>query len=413
MRQMIIWVAIVAMTTTAVYAGPASAPANGSEPGSLGLPPAAPATKPATAPSAADLAKLIQIDRENRRIVIEAAVALQNGPLEFVLCLDGTKDYESLLATKVPPSVLHYALLKMGLVPGKPARWSTPPGKPPVFLPPAGAAVDVQVKWTDDKGDHTAAITDWLLKAGKKEKADATRWVFVGSDVTDDGRYWADAEGHLISLSNFASSLLDVPFKSTDKNALLEFAANGDVVPAKGTAVKVILTIPKGQENAPVARVTVLVDAFGRISLDGAALPPENITDTAKALLAKHAQLAVDVRMDARSLTYDRERIKAALEEAGVTDVSFRMLSIDESALLPRTADQAARSLTWWKDQFAQAKNMIVDPADDAAAVLKRIEIQQKQLSNMSELWNDYAAQLRKLLADHKAALEKEAKANQ
>ncbi len=365
-------------------------------------------TRPTAGESAKPLRlKDLTIDRAKRQVVVEAAVSLRQGALEFALCTEGTKDYESLLSTKAAPSSLHAALLALGLAPGKPAHWTTPADKKPVFVPPKGAMLDVSVRWKDAEGKpHECPVTDWMLAAGTQKKADPTRWVFVGSDVLDDGRYWADLEGHHISVANFASSVVDVPFESSDKAALLQFTANADAMPAKGTKVEVVFTAVQGAENDPDARISLAIDALGRITMDGAAVAVEEVPAAAKKFLARHSAAVADVRMDPRALVYDRERLQAALAEAGLGDVTFRMTAVADE-ILPRSPAEAARALEYWKGQFAQAKDLIVDPAEDAKATLKHIEQRRKQVESISELWADYAARLQALLKEYQAAKAK------
>ena len=333
-------------------------------------------------------------------MIVPAEVSRQKGPLEFLLCTEQTRDYESLLKTKVQPHSLHAALLTLGLLPGKPAQWSNPAGEKPVFMPPRGAELELTLRWKDDKGvAHEAPATDWLITAQNKP-APATRWVFVGSENLDDGRYWADVEGRTISLANFAASVIDVPFKSSDKNALLEYAANDKAVPAEGTAVDLVITAVKGAESAPVARITFTVDAFGRLDLDGLPVAPDKVVETVKKYVAVHPQCAAEVRLDARALVYDRERLRLMLEEAGVTDVNFRPQLSGE--LLPRTRQEAAQALAWWKDQFANAKDLLSDPAEDAEATLKQIQRRQREIQADLERLDQYARQLQGLVEEYK-----------
>ncbi len=360
--------------------------------------PAAP--KPATRPAAADGKPVLH--RAKRQVILPAVVQLQKGTLEFLLCVKGAKDHETLLVTKVPPSALHASLLALGVMPGRPGRWTTPPGGQPVFEPAKGARLDVTLRWKDPKGRaREMPARQWLLAAGKETRPSDVRWVFVGSDFLDDGRYWADVEGLHISVANFAASVVDVPFKSSAENAFLEFACNDKAVPAKGTPVQVVITVPKGEEKAPVARVSFTVDRFGRIELDGRAVAPEDVGQAVKKFLSQHAKGVADVRVDPRALVYDRDRLKALLDDAGLTDVTWRTRALT-AEVLPRTSEQATKAIAWWKRQFARAQDLIVDPAEDAEALLKHIQRRRKQVEALSELWGDYAVQLRTLLAKHR-----------
>ena len=368
-------------------------------------PGAAPSPATATAASA-PTSRPLRVDRAKRQVVLQAAISLQEGALEFLVCTQGTRDYEALLTTKAPPSSIHAALLMLGLSPGKSGQWIQPAGEKSVFVPPRGAPLEIAVRWTDAKGvAREVPVTDWLLGNGKP--AAPAKWVFVGSDILDDGRYWADIEGHSVSLANFASSVIDVPFQSSDKNAFLEFAVNAKTVPPKGTAVEVIITAVKGAETAPVARVSFSVDALGRIEMDGQPIAPDKIVTAVKQFMIKHAQGAADVRLSERALVYDRERLRALLEEGGMTDVAFRLQQSGEEAL-PRTSVQAAQALSWWKEQFATAKDLLNDPAQDAEAALKVIQRRRQELEKAGQLWEEYARRLAGLLDEYKKKQKEE-----
>jgi len=362
------------------------------------------APEPSTRPSERTLRlKHLRIDRARRRVVVQAAVSLRRGALEFLLCKEGTKDYESLLTTQAAPSSLHAALLALGLAPGLPAQWAAPAGGKPVFVPPKGAMLQIELRWKGADGRRRQVpATDWMVVASTGKRPPPTRWVFVGSDLLDDGRYWADVEGHHVSVANFGSSVIDVPFESSDQTALLEFASNAEAVPAKGTPVEVVITPVAGAETAPHARMSFDVDRLGRIRLDGAPIGMERVGEAAREFLSRHSKATAEVRLDPRALVYDRERLDRALSGAGLTNVVFRMRPATEE-ILPRTSPQAVEALAWWRDQFARAKELLVDPAEDAEAVLKHIQVRRKQIEELSELWADYFARLRRLVEDHRS----------
>ncbi len=368
-----------------------------------------------TAPREGPL-KHLKIDRQGRRVIVDAKVMLQKGEgegegmcmLEFLMCRSGAKDHETLLTTDAVPSSLHAALLALGLAPGRPAQWVTPEGKKPVFISPAGAALIITVQWTDKSGKvREVPATDWMMDVATTKKMHETRWIFVGSDFLDDGRYWADVEGLHISVTNFASSVIDVPFKSTSEDALREFAVNTAVVPPKGTPVKLIIKVAEGAETAPAARMAFDVDAFGRIKLDGSPVVPEDVSRSVRQFLSRHADASADVRIDSRALVFDRERLREILEQAGLTRIIFTTRDL-RAEILPRTPEQADRAIAWWKEQFSQADDLVVDPAEDAAATLQHIKRRIKKVEALSELWADYSAQLQSALKEHRDRQKKE-----
>ena len=357
----------------------------------------APATRPTTRPAR------LSLDRAKRQVVIPAVVELQKGPLEFFLCSKGAKDHETVLTTTARPATLHAALLALGLTAGRPGRWVTPPaGGDAVFVSPAGAMVDIELRWTGADGKaRRVAATDWLSQANKKIKAGDLKWVFVGSDFLDDDRYWADVEGMFISLANFPAAVIDVPFKSSSEAAFLEFSCAPKGIPKRGTKVDVIITAPKDQQKAADARINFTVDAFGRITLDGTPITPDAIAPAVKRVLARHTRGAADVRLDPRAMIYDRDRLEVLLGDAGLTDVSFRTKRLNND-LLPRDPAEATKALKWWAEQLAGAEDMLLDPGDDVEALLKHIAVRRKQVAANTALWDDYGARLKAMLAEHR-----------
>ena len=364
-------------------------------PVALSAGPGAPASRPAAA--------RLRVDRDQRQIIVPTVVQLQEGQLEFFLCSKGAKDHETVLTTTVRPAALHAALLSFDLAPGRPGRWGVPPaGGDAVFISPAGATVELALRWTDGAGKvHTVPAVDWLTQGGKKIKRGDLKWVFVGSDFLDDDRYWADVEGMFISLANFPAAVIDVPFKSSSKTAFLEFACAAKVIPAQGTQVDLIITVPKEQAKAPDARIGFTVDAFGRIRLDGVPIAPEAIPPAVKKFLASHARGAAEVRLDSRALIHDRDRLELLLNDVGLTNVTFRTKGL-RSALLPRGPAEAAKTLKWWANQLAQSKDMLIDPGDDIEDLLKHVERRRREIDATTALWDDYAARLRVMLKAHR-----------
>ena len=120
-----------------------------------------------------------------------------------------------------------------------------------------------------------------------------------------------------------------------------------------------------------------------------------------KKFLAGHARGSADVRLDPRALVYDRDRLKEILEDAGLSDISFRTKRL-RSEMLPRDGAQAAKAVKWWAEQFAQAEELITDPAEDAEKVLQHIERRCKAAAAAGALWADYAARLGALLREHR-----------
>lgn len=183
---------------------------------------------------------VLEVQGEQRRVVIDANVCLREGGLELFLCRKHTKEHESILAAAVDARDVHTALCLARAREGWPAQWV---GK--LFIPPAGDGVKVTLEYEVKEKKIRVPAQHWVrFIKGKKDLAHD--WVFAGSrihlDPTDPGKVFYGAnDGALITVSNFEDSLLDVPFESTTSGEDLLFEAHTERIPAVGTAVRVIL----------------------------------------------------------------------------------------------------------------------------------------------------------------------------
>ena len=376
----------------AQQAGPASPAASG------------PASVPASAGATLKL-KHLTLDRAKRQIVIDAEVCYNPGPLEVLLCKSGTKDYESILRTQALPSDIHAALLALDLCPGKPARMSRADTQPAKALPPDGAKVSVTLRWKDkDEKPQEAPAGAWLILA-KQKGAVPKDWVFVGSDVLPGGRYWADQDGDIVSLSNFASTVIDVPFESTAENANLEFTANEKAIPPKGTAVEVVLQVAAGGPTAAAARTLVEIDRFGRCWIEGRKYGMEQLGPWAQKYLEKHAEGMVVLRADGEARIGDLERAKDQLRMAGVAEMDEQKLMGPEEPL-PRTDEQAVAAMKQWKDKFARWDRLLMDPFEESQETLQAIQQELKEMDARKAMLGEYAAHLKAALSESKAATQ-------
>ena len=189
-------------------------------------------------PSWKALGPSLWFDPEEKQLILRARVALREGPLEHLLCLKGTKEHEAVLATPASPFGIHAGLLLTGAEPGHPVRFL------PKFVPPSGTPIGIELHWTEEGKPRRADAREWI----KDERADTvltTDWVFAGSEfyvdaITKKKLYAAD-DGDLITVANFASSILDLPFASTANDAGRTFVANTERIPPRGTPVTLFL----------------------------------------------------------------------------------------------------------------------------------------------------------------------------
>jgi hypothetical protein len=197
-------------------------------------------------PSWRPLGKALWFDRERKKLIVQARVVFREGPLEHLLCLKGTKEHEAIMATEAQPRQIHAGLLLTGAEPGHPVRFL------PVFEPPAGTSVAIEIVW---KADGRIARTDarnWV-RDEKTKKTLAQGWVFAGSElfvdpITKKTVYAAD-EGDLITVANFGTAILDLPFASSASDAERVFFANTPRIAPLGTEVFLLLS-PQSKPTA-------------------------------------------------------------------------------------------------------------------------------------------------------------------
>jgi hypothetical protein len=185
------------------------------------------------------LGKSLWFDPKEKRLIIRARVAINDGYLEHLLCLEQTKEHESLLATAATPKLIHAGLLLTGAEAGHPVRFR------PKFEPPAGTAMAIELEWTDKDGKLERSNAREWVKDQKSQKPLAIDWVFAGSDEFVDPetkrRIYAADGGDLFTVSNFTSAILDLPIDSSADDNARSFLANTPRIPPRGTFVTMFL----------------------------------------------------------------------------------------------------------------------------------------------------------------------------
>jgi len=181
----------------------------------------------------------VWIDPVAKRVVVGGRVALDRGLLEFFACPKETKEHESVVAVDSSASLVHAALLAIGLEPGKPVSFD------PEYAPATGPRVRVTMRWTDTEGaDHEADARSWIRDIRTGE-ALGTDWVFAGSvfwkDPADGREYYQADGGDLVCVSNFPTATLDLPIESSQSNEALLFEVFEGRVPPRGTRVEMVL----------------------------------------------------------------------------------------------------------------------------------------------------------------------------
>lgn len=370
--------------------------------------------EPAPDPAAQARPAQLRLDLKAGKVSFDAAVCLRAGALELLVCKWGTKEHESILHTSCQPSHLHAALLALGLMPGKPARWvGGDDGRKPVLLSPAGPELKVTLHWKDQQGKLRQADADsWVARASDKSAAPPKAWIFIGSDVLPEGDYWADQDGVIISMANFASAVIDVPFRSTKEDKYLDFKANTDAIPPRGTVVRVEISLRPGARTCPDARATLEINPFGRMRIDPVGqmkidctnIRLDQLEEWAAAYVKAHPKGQVVIRALPQALATWVAQAREELQMGGVEQ--FQQQLLIDPTVLPRSADQLRRAREKWREKFDRPQDQIVDPAEEAAETLRQIDGEMEHLKGRRELLDAYRRELSEARRRYKASTQ-------
>ncbi len=181
-------------------------------------------------------------DKEHRRVVVDGYIALQQGSLEMLACLVGTKEHESVVATFCKAQTVHAGLLAIGAKVGKPVQWQ------PDYVAPSGSEIQVTALWRDENGEKQSIdVRQWCRVVGSKDTTLETNFVFAGSVLWEDPdsgeRVYQAEGGDLICVSNFSTATLDVPLESSAANVGLMFAAFSERIPKVNTPIRLVLQL--------------------------------------------------------------------------------------------------------------------------------------------------------------------------
>ena len=181
----------------------------------------------------------LDLNDKGRRVILRTTVCRRDVPLEEFMCLKGTKEHEAIVTADIVPKVFHAALIAAGAEPGTPAKYEGDK-----FEPARGHKLEITVEWKEQGKAKRAKAQDWLREIQSK-KSTSYDFVFAGSQevknpVTGE-TYYLGNEGDLISVANFASSIVDIAVRSSDVDADHMFEAFKERIPEVDTEVYVIL----------------------------------------------------------------------------------------------------------------------------------------------------------------------------
>jgi hypothetical protein len=211
-------------------------------------PPAkAPPAAPAGQEKAADVKRvpmgknvLLELQGDQRRVVIQAEVCFREGPLELFLCRKNTKEHEAIVTADIDARQVHMALLAAGAKEGSPVRFE------PKYQAATGSVIKISVEYEKDGKTVRVPAQSWVRDAKTRKELEHP-WVFGGSmlfDNPDDPntKAYAANGGDVICVANFPDAMLDLPVQSPKEwEAGRLFEAFTERIPPLQAKVTVIL----------------------------------------------------------------------------------------------------------------------------------------------------------------------------
>ena len=205
--------------------------------------------------AAAEDAKGIAVDKEKRTVSVDAKIAPRKLPnLDQVYPIEliagwphpkGKKAHEIVVSFDVEPSAVHKALESLNLKPGKPAKGENTKAEGPV--------VNVFIEVPGPDGTPKRLTMDKVLMDPKSKKpAPKMTFRFTGSVMSavdpakpDEKKYGADLTGTLIVLFPVTDETVLQTDWTMKEEKYLKLEVNPEAVPKEGTAVKLVIEVPK------------------------------------------------------------------------------------------------------------------------------------------------------------------------
>ncbi|MCI0342984.1 MAG: YdjY domain-containing protein [Planctomycetales bacterium] len=230
----------------ALLASPGIAP--GQEAAGKAPPPPPPKEEPAIH---LGLAERVKVFVASKRLEMDGEVCVNRGAIEYVACARGGKVHEAILLVKCRPEHLNTGFILLGLKDGVGPAFVTDPTKP------QGDRVVVEVEWKRGEEAVKKRLEDLVWDVRSGAPMPRVTWVYVGSEFVQDPRtgrevFAAERERDLIATMHDPSVVLDSPLPTgADDTA---YVANADVLPARGTPVRVTARLPTEAEAAESKR---------------------------------------------------------------------------------------------------------------------------------------------------------------
>jgi len=235
-----------------------------------------------------DYAPGIRIDWSRFQVELDGVVVLRDGPLELFACSPGTREHESIVAVQARPLHVFQALGLVGLQPGHPVTYDRQQDR---WLPAAGDRLVIDVRYRAGSALRTVSAWDWILDAATGKRPSPREWLFCGSRRFPGGVFGADADGTVVCVVDFDTTLIGLAESHSADNALLWAAADPAAVPPAGTPCTLLL------RPAVAPPLVVECAAQGRYRVDGAWVDGAGLREAARQRREAHPGVRATIRL--------------------------------------------------------------------------------------------------------------------
>jgi len=198
----------------------------------------------------------IVVDKDKRTVAIDAKIAPRKlehlkgeiYPIEVIACWahpKGKKAHETVVTIDVKPSDVHKALESLGLKPGKPVMGES---KDPSQGPEVNLFLEIP---GPDGQPRRVPIERTLIDPKTNKPMPKVKWRFTGSVMSkpnpdkEETVYGADLTGTLIAIFPVTDQTVLQTSLTLKEEKYLKLETDKKLLPAEGTAVKLIIEVPQ------------------------------------------------------------------------------------------------------------------------------------------------------------------------
>ncbi|MEK0446245.1 MAG: hypothetical protein RLZZ399_1566 [Verrucomicrobiota bacterium] len=189
----------------------------------------------------------LRLDKQARALRFPGTVNMEEGLIEYALVSESGAKHESLLVTLVQATEVHAAMLLLGAKGAPPSGAATGRFAGPIFgealagaVVPQGDSIEVELEWREAGVERRVRLEEWIFRQDTQKAMERGAWVYSGS-FWAEGTFVAQAEGNLAAVVWNPGALVNHQQAGGNRDEV--WCANKGVVPMRGTAVEIVVTL--------------------------------------------------------------------------------------------------------------------------------------------------------------------------